>query len=497
MTSRSIADKTPSSPSSSFETYQRTPSPNGGDDPTRTPLHQDGDQGRNATANRVLVNFILMSIFFSANHGCVVACLGLATARLGSVGAWQSGILYLTYTGSALFGATFFVKRLGPRDALILGMIFYCFYVGAFWWAAGAYAKFAALTGAAIGGVGAGFLWTAQGSFFARSAEEHARALGQPSTVSTARLAGIFACLYLGMEVALRSLSSVLLEITAGVGWTTIFALYALITVLSTVMMIFVQPPAEEEGTRDDIADVHHSSSWYEVTAALQLLRRDAKIRYMIGLNALFGFASAFLNSYVNGEVVSVVLNDEKDKYLGLLTAWVSIVAAVMSLVFGRVASDNKGLILTAGALCFSLVALPFILFPDIEHQWNPVLLLAVYTLHGVGRSTFEGSLKATFADMFPQEREGAFANIILQNGLASAIGYVMSFALTCRNGANGCAQYRDGSLHNVRVLEWMVVGTAIVAVWGYWKADVLHRQRDEWNRSVWTLVENQDMSVV
>ena len=50
---------------------------------------------------------------------------------------------------------------------------------------------------------------------------------------------------------------------------------------------------------------------------------------------------------------------------------------------------------------------------------------LIVYSLHGVGRATFEGTLKATFADYFPYEKEGAFANIILQNGLSGAIGYM------------------------------------------------------------------------
>jgi hypothetical protein len=39
-------------------------------------------------------NFVIMSLLFSANHGCVVACLSLATARLGgALGAWQSGLL--------------------------------------------------------------------------------------------------------------------------------------------------------------------------------------------------------------------------------------------------------------------------------------------------------------------------------------------------------------------------------------------------------------------
>jgi hypothetical protein len=47
------------------------------------------------------------------------------------------------------------------------------------------------------------------------------------------------------------------------------------------------------------------------------------------------------------------------------------------------------------------------------------------FSLFSMGRSTFEGTLKATFADYFSYEKEGAFANIILQNGLSGAIGYV------------------------------------------------------------------------
>jgi hypothetical protein len=45
------------------------------------------------TPNVILYNFIFMSILFSSNHGCVVACLSLATARLGSLGAYQNGLL--------------------------------------------------------------------------------------------------------------------------------------------------------------------------------------------------------------------------------------------------------------------------------------------------------------------------------------------------------------------------------------------------------------------
>jgi MFS family permease len=94
-------------------------------------------------------------------------------------------------------------------------------------------------------------------------------------------------------------------------------------------------------------------------------------------------------------------------------------------LVFGRLGSKTgKGPILILGAMCFFGVVFPFVVQPNASQYSWPVLV-AIYSLHGTGRATFEGTLKATFADFFPQEREGAFANIILQNGLAGALGYI------------------------------------------------------------------------
>ena len=60
-------------------------------------------------------------------------------------------------------------------------------------------------------------------------------------------------------------------------------------------------------------------------------------VEKMIGLNAVFGFTAAFLNSYINGQVVPVALNDPDSKYIGLLSSVVPMVAAAMSLFFGRI----------------------------------------------------------------------------------------------------------------------------------------------------------------
>ncbi|KAG7369743.1 major facilitator superfamily transporter [Nitzschia inconspicua] len=464
--------------------------------------HRRNDQG----ARRTLLNFVLMSILFSANHGCVVSCLGLASARLGSIGAWQSGILYITYTASALLGATYIVKKTGARNSLLLGMLFYCFYVACFW--VGTLVshdnisgqRVAAYTGAAIGGIGAGFLWTAQGAYFGLAAEDHASRLQQPVETSTASLAGIFAFFYLAEEVLLRLLSSFLLEFHLA-SWGSIFGIYTFITVLSTMAIscIYNYPKSGVDTDNTDARLEDHPPSasrfFYKLSSALQLLINDPKMKYMVGLNAVFGFTASFLNSYVNGQVVPAALNDPDSKYIGVLSSWVSAVAAGMSLVFGRLGSKTgKGPILILGALCFFGVVFPFVLQPNASKYGWPMLVI-IYSLHGTGRATFEGTLKATFADYFPHEKEGAFANIILQNGLAGAVGYFLTFSLQCDTPSRYCIEYSNGTLHDVLSFELVVIVSAILAIIGYLRASAIHKMELEEERN--SDDENQDDNAI
>ena len=99
-----------------------------------TALVSDEAYPRNLNgANRTLRRFTIFSFIFAANPSAALACLSLATARLGKVGAWSSGMLYLTYTLSSVLGATYVVKQLGGRNSMMLGMSFYVVYVACFW----------------------------------------------------------------------------------------------------------------------------------------------------------------------------------------------------------------------------------------------------------------------------------------------------------------------------------------------------------------------------
>lgn len=72
-------------------------------------------------------------------------------------------------------------------------------------------------------------------------------------------------------------------------------------------------------------------------------------------------------------------------------------------------------------------------------------------------------------------KQEGAFANIILQNGLFGSIGYALTFTLMCPTEGPYCIEYRNGTLHNVLTFELLVCLSAVLAVAGYLRAMSIH----------------------
>lgn len=431
-----------------------------------------GDVGA-AAAAALYRSFLIFSVLFAANHSSGLACLSLASSRLGSRTAdWQSGVLYLTYTGSAVLGATYVAKRLGSKAAAVYGMWLFCCYVLCFFLAAllpAAVEAPLAYTGAAIGGVGAGIGWTSEGVYLTQAAEAYSLASGKPWSESTGKLAGVFAFCLLTMETLLDVVSTLLVR-WLRVHWSVVFALYAAVAVLSTAFASRVVREYPVDATTESQSTVCHKA-----TAAVRLLVTDSKMKYMIGFNAAFGLTGAFLNSFLSGEVVPRALNDVTGSYVGMLVAIHGIVAAGCSLGFGQLSQTRvgKGPIIVIGALSFASVAIPFFFRPILE-EWTWSLLILVYSLQGVGRATFEGTLKAVFADYFPHEKEGAFANIILQYGLASASAYVLSNRLHCASVSEYCIEYQDGSLHDLYIFASLVVGVSSIAIAGYWRASYL-----------------------
>eukprot|EP00579_Thalassiosira_antarctica_P027833 CAMPEP_0202028392 /NCGR_PEP_ID=MMETSP0905-20130828/63426_1 /ASSEMBLY_ACC=CAM_ASM_000554 /TAXON_ID=420261 /ORGANISM="Thalassiosira antarctica, Strain CCMP982" /LENGTH=557 /DNA_ID=CAMNT_0048592097 /DNA_START=102 /DNA_END=1773 /DNA_ORIENTATION=+ len=511
-----------------------------------------------SASRKIRTNFLQMSALFAINHGCTVSCLGLANARLGSIGVWQSGTLYASYTAAALFGASYFanvrpirnkprlhrillglanarlgsigvwqsgtlyasytaaalfgasyfVKQFGSRNGLALGMGMSAAYVTSFFLASMVVEMneemvwlqdVVAIAGAVVGGVGSSILWVSQGTYFSCASELFASKVEEEGEMVllgdvTSRFGGNFAFVFLLSEVILRLLSTFLIE-TAGLSWKIIFGLYSLLSILPVFFMMGVMDveeyqqhqynnllqTEEDDGSdnEDRLEDENETSTSHKATAAIDLLRKDPKAKYLSPVSILFGLSTAFSASVLNGEVIQQVLSDPNSTYVGLYTAITSMVAAVASLLFGRLQSSHgsrlhcgKELVLTIGALSYFVIALRFIAFPN-GSDWNRLTLIYIYTLLGVGRATYEGTLRAIFADFFPNEKEGAFANIILFSGSASTLGYILSVtgALQCEEVSKYCMEYSDGSIHNVLVMELVIIATAVVAIPSFWRA--------------------------
>jgi len=240
--------------------------------------------------------------------------------------------------------------------------------------------------------------------------------------------------------------STAMIEI--GFTWHSVYGTYLAVAVVATFLMGFVN----NYHPKDDQTEDSSSSSFDKVFAAVQLLWKDPKMKYMSGTSIAFGFSATFSASYVGGTVEPIALSDEKSAYIGVLSATTSAVAAIFSLIFGYLAQKSrigKGPILMIGAVFFFVVGFSFVAVPN-PLQWNFISILMIYIFQGIGRATFESTLRASFVDMFPMEKEGAFANIILQNGLSSVIGYFIF------------------PIISPLAFEWIVMTTSILAIGGF-----------------------------
>jgi MFS family permease len=425
------------------------------------------DHQRWSQSEHVYYQFVRFSICCAAVPACALACLALATAQLGTIGARQSGILYATYTFFSLIGATtLLIQKIGSHGAIVVGQLLFGGYIALFWMASMLVhtskrsAEISAWLGAGLGGIGASMFWTAQGVYFAEATQVYCEQSGRTIEESTSLLAGVFAFSFLVEETLVDVLATVLVK--AGVPWTLVFLLYTILTIIATILTTAV--PIYP---RHDL-ESRQSTGCSKALGTVNLLITDSRTKYMIGFNAAFGFAGAYLNSFISGQVVPKVYHDSS--FVGVLVAIHGITAALVSLCYSRMTSKAPALFL--GSLAFAFVAVPFFVEPDVENNWGWGHVLFIYSIHGVGRAAFEGPFKAVFADLFPRDTDAAFTNITLQNGLAGSVAYILMSRLACvpstTSAGSFCVAYQDGTYHDIGLLGCIVIGTSVASILGF-----------------------------
>ena len=114
--------------------------------------------------------------------------------------------LFVCYAITSFFLAKPVVAMIGPKNGLMLGALGYCIYVTGFLLSVlFPYLRYPLfLISCMVGGLAGGVVWTAQGSYFACSAKLYAERQGKVLEDVNASFAGLFATLYLGMEMTTK-----------------------------------------------------------------------------------------------------------------------------------------------------------------------------------------------------------------------------------------------------------------------------------------------------
>mmetsp|Transcript_13915 Transcript_13915/g.33174 ORF Transcript_13915/g.33174 Transcript_13915/m.33174 type:complete len:423 (-) Transcript_13915:90-1358(-) len=363
-----------------------------------------------------------MSVCFAVNHGCVTTPLVVSTTVLGSeVASVGNGILYSMTIFASLFVAAPMINALGAKASLLCSMFLYCIYAFDFMLAvifkdvaAVSWAAFA--VGSVCGGLAAGAMWTAQGSYFSSTATLLAAAEDQPRTAATASLAGNFAFMYLLCEVGSKLGYSALQQF--GVEPWAIGLVYVGLGGLAWVATFWVTSLEVDGQTVNPLSKV-----W-----AVTSLWSDANIWLLSPTNLSFGFAAAFMNGYVNSNIARRELGPA---WVGALAAITAATAALLSGPLGLLSKRvGKGPLIALGASCFLCVPLCLFTLGCCE-GWGWWLII-LYLLQGTGRAVYESTNRAIFSDFFAgEEAEGAFANCMLQTSLSFAICFFLQTSLT------------------------------------------------------------------
>jgi len=380
---------------------------------------------------------------------------------------------------------------LSAKTSLVGSLALYAVYVGSYLVASlvPSLAWPLVLFGAAVGGVGAGVLWTAQGTYFKLNARLYAEALGESDEKASSFFSATFAALYLGLEVFLKLGGSLVALYTPGdSGRLLILAAYPTVAVAATLALALLvadlqrplghegrgrsEPGRLSRGPKRDDDSFAAAGGGSKATAAVRLLLTNRKCLLLLPTNAAFGLASAFITAYVNGSVVSPVregdddaalLSEERHESRVLLYSSLAVTVAALLALPGlgfhwlkqKAGTEMPMLV---GAACFVGVAAMQLANPNPKDLRQ--LLWLLYAVYGAGRSVWESNVKALFADYFDEsESEGAFANIILQSGLATAAAFFAFPALSPAAKA------------------WLVASVSLAGALGFMAADRLHKR--------------------
>jgi len=377
------------------------------------------------SAPAIMRTFTLMCVSFSVNHACITTASGYAAADFPTSGNASNSALYSAYCVSAMFFGGAIITAVGAKKGLIGGLFLYTIYIATFFVAIVTNSGSLIIAGAAIGGLGAGFLWVCQGSYYTECSKLYASATGKDLPTVTGELGSHFATIFLSLELVFKLLAGFIkLGIPGKTGSVVVYIFFFIACVCSVFGMIACTDlrSAEERQPKAVTAEMITGKA----IAAANLMVSDIRMPLMIPTQLAFAFVASFLGAYVTPDITGKALGADANAYIAFFLGQIALVAALVSYAGGKFISAT-GLqwpMMAMGAGAFSCVVAPFLISTEVSTYTEVWKVILIYTAMGVGRGIFESTNKAVIAGFFPDDAPAAFANIIWTNGLCSAILY-------------------------------------------------------------------------
>lgn len=345
----------------------------------------------------------------------------------GDMGTISLGILYVSFAVFSLV-ASLVVKKLGSKNALILGTTGYWLFI-----AANLKPSWYTMVPASLYlGFAASIIWVGQGTYLTSTANSHANDYNLHEGTVIGKFNGVFWGMFAGHQFIGNLITLALLrdegETTSG---TTLLLIVFLISMtLGTILMCFLSKRNGKEEMLEGSVDTFSSSVGSLVTSMLNLLL-DIRILLIIPLIAYSGLQQAFVWAEYTKEIVNPVLGEQG---VGGAMAIYGVFDAISSLAAGRLTSDLSSItLIVSGGLFIQLVVLLWLLlnYSVTGGLLGTILPLLIGALLGIGDGVLNTQLSALLGILFKHDLEGAFAQLKLWQSASIAVVFFISTSIS------------------------------------------------------------------
>lgn len=343
----------------------------------------------------------------------------------GDLGTISLGILYVSFMIFSFF-ASLFVRKLGSKNALLLGTTGYWLFT-----AANLLPNWYTMVPASVYmGFCASIIWVGQGTYLTSTARSHARDSNIHEGTVIGNFNGEFWGIYATHQVIGNLLALFLLKDgkegdTSGT--SVLFFVFLCILTLGCILMCFLH---RRDGTFEEQPKESSISCFaFVVSVAKSVIRPlvDIRLLLIIPLFAYSGLQQAFVWAEFTKKIVKPAIGESG---IGGSMAIYGAADAICSLVAGRLTSSVSSVtwIIVGGSSAHAIVLLWILLnystTSGVLGMLYPLLMAAAL---GIGDGVMMTQINALLGMLFKHDLEGAFAQLKVWQSLSIAVIFFLT----------------------------------------------------------------------